>query len=652
MIKKLLITYAFLHVIFFTSSAQHNFCSAVKSQQAQVDPEQVNGSTASALMNNYDVKFYHLNLDVERTTTYISGWVLTLAVFKTNADTFAFELHKDLSIDSVFSGTQKISFSHIANMGYAIPPSSFIAGNISDIKIYYHGTPTALGTSAIGTAFTNATDWQYKTMVTYSLSQPYSAYEWWPCKQSLQDKIDSSYFYITTDSANKAGSNGLLKNTVVVGDKKRYEWQQIYPIDYYLISVAVAKYIDYSFYAYPINTPPILIQNYIYDTPAAIINIKPLLAKTKGIMELYCQLFGPYVFAAEKYGHCMTTIGGGMEHQTMTSLGSYGFELIAHELGHQWFGDAVTCATWKDIWVNEGFATYSAYLAYEYLDPANAPKYMINSHDVVISGADGSIWIDDTSIVSRIFNGRLTYQKGCSMIHSIRFELNNDTVFFNVLKLYINRFKGGTATALDFKKVLEELSGKDFTQFYNQWFYGEGYPFFNLRWNQLGNKLHIINKQTTSASRSISLFITPLEYKIKTSLGDTIIRISMQSNIHDMQIAVNGTVLSVEVDPNNWLICESTVKKDPNIYLLGLASNASNTSHIYLYPNPATQKFNIEMEGSIFINMLVYDEQGRVVKYFEAYEKDGFNCEALHAGFYIVQINTKNGKQLMRLLIN
>ncbi len=645
---KIVLLLAFIGLAFSNILAQQNFCSALKSRNILLLPEANPESVQEVLMNKYDLKFYHLNLNIERTSTYISGWVRTLALITKPLDTFAFELQTSMILDSVFSGTIKLLMTHSGDFGFAKLPVTVVAGAMIDMKIYYHGTPPTSGGSAFGAGFINATDAGSGSQITYSLSQPYSAPEWWPCKQSLKDKIDSSYVYVTTDSTNKVGSNGKLKNTVIVGNKKRYEWRQIFPIDCYLISVAVGKYYDYSFYAFPVNTVPILIQNYIYDNPTTISAMKPQFDKTKSIIELYCKLFGPYAFAGEKYGHSMAPLGGGMEHQTMTTIGVVNYEIIAHELGHQWFGDEVTCATWSDIWVNEGFATYTAFLALQYLDTSKSAAYMENSHNSVLSQPDGSIWFTDTLNVGRIFSNRLTYQKGSSIIHMIRFELNNDTLFFNILKEYIRRFKGSTASALDFKKVVEDLSGKNFTPFFNQWFFGEGYPIFNVFWNQMGNRVSIINAQSTSKPSSVSLFLTPLEYKIKTTKGDTTIKIYFKNNVQGTVLNVKDSVLSVEVDPSNWLLCKSSSVKDPNQLPLGVNEFSGNRFKNLVYPNPAHDY--IELSNKMISDQLsysIFDAIGRKVLFgFASDITTTIDIRKLPPGLYFVRLGDSNTEAL------
>src|SRR6202008_424072 len=192
-------------------------------------------------------------------------------------------------------------------------------------------------------------------------------------------------------------------------------------------------------------------------------------------------IYGLYPFHDEKYGHCMAPLGGGMEHQTMTTLGFFDFSIVAHEMGHQWWGDNVTCRTWNDIFLNEGFATYTEQLAIEHFDPTNAAANMLQAHNNVMSQLGGSVYNPDTTNVNRIFSSRLSYDKGCAIIHSLRFVINNDTLFFNGLKNFQAQYHHSTASIDDFKISMENFTGMNFGQFFTQWIYGEGYPTFNVK---------------------------------------------------------------------------------------------------------------------------------------------------------------------------
>src|SRR5690606_452711 len=349
---------------------------------------------------------------------------------------------------------------------------------------------------------------------------PFSAYEWWPCKQVLTDKADSVEVWITTDATNKAGSNGLLQQVVSLpNNKARYEWKSRYPINYYLISVSVARYVEYSIYANPTGAPqPILIQNYIYDNPQTLPNFQNDINQTADMLEAFSDLFGLYPFHEEKYGHCMAPISGGMEHQTMTTQGFFEFTLTAHELMHQWFGNYVTCASWEDIWLNEGFATYGEYLAYEKLvSRAAADNYMNSVHNNVKSQPGGSVYVADIANENRIFSSRLSYNKGSTLVHTLRYLVNDDNLFFVALREFLFQFRFGTATSADLISVLESEIGMDFSDFVNQLFYGEGFPTYDVKWNYKNGNLYVENNQSVSAAATTPLFTLPVEYRLTTA---------------------------------------------------------------------------------------------------------------------------------------
>ncbi len=235
-----------------------------------------------------------------------------------------------------------------------------------------------------------------------------------------------------------AGSQGLLTNVSVLDNNQlRYEWKSNYPIAYYLISFAVSDYQEYNIYAKPegLENDSILVQNFIYNHPNYLNSYKTNIDATAPMIELFSDLYAMYPFKDEKYGHCITQLGGGMEHQTMSTMGGFSFGLVAHELGHMWFGDNVTCATWSDIWVNEGFATYTDYLANEKLISWNAGQnFMISTQNNVMSQSGGSVYVPPSEAtpdnIWRIFSGRLSYDKGAAIIHVLRHELNDDDLFF------------------------------------------------------------------------------------------------------------------------------------------------------------------------------------------------------------------------------
>lgn len=597
------------------------------------------------LMNKYDAKFHHLNINVERTGKSIIGNIRTLAQVKSLIlDTFGVEFYNTMIIDSARINGALVSPVRLQDAVNFILPSSLSQNDMIDATIYYHGNAPTVNGSAIGDGLNNGTSGSWGNQVTWSLSEPYSAYEWFPCKQQLQDKLDSSYVYVTTDSANKVGSNGLLTNVVTVGNKKRYEWKNRHFIDYYLISIAVAKYVDYSFYAHPAGTTDsILVQNYIYDNPATLTNFKPVIDQTDDLIEYFSDIFGMYPFADEKYGHAMAPFSGGMEHQTMTSLGFFDFELVAHELGHQWWGDNVTCRSWNDIFINEGFASYSEYLALQQFDPTNADPTMLQVHTSVMSQPTGSVYNPDTTSINRIFSSRLSYDKGSAIVHSLRFVINDDNTFFTVLKTFQNQFRNSTASINDFKTVAETVTGLNLTQFFNQWIFGEGYPTFTVKWNKIGNTFYLRNTETVSASSITPLFITPLEYKLTRNIGDTIIKLNQNATLENYTLTIPGTVTAVTTDPNNWILNKGTVTKDVN--LVGINENESIANQIRVYPNPATNFLFVDYSVSIEdYEYVIFDITGKSI--LKGLFGQKINISDLESGLYFIQITSNENDVL------
>jgi len=604
----------------------------------------------SALMNKYDVKFYKLDINVERTSVYVEGNVIINAkVVASQIDTFVFELKDYFSIDSVKINNQLRVVNRVADEVFVGIPPLTMGANIS-AQIFYKGMPPNTGNFFSGISCQTSTSWG--NQITYTLSEPFAAKEWFPVKQSLSDKADSAYIFVTTSNDNKVGSQGILSAIVPLPNNKvRYEWKTKYPIDYYLISIAVGKYVEYNIYAHPMGLQDsILIQNYIYDNPATLNYFKTEINRTPGFIELYSNLFGLYPFYKEKYGHCMAPLGGGMEHQTMTTLGSFDFYLTSHELCHQWWGDNVTCATWSDIWINEGFASYGEYLAAQnLLSQQQAQQHMLQKYNNIMSQTDGSVYIPPFQAIdeNRIFNGRLSYDKGAAIIHNLRFEIDNDNTFFNVLKTVQTRFKDSTMTGMDFKAVAEELSGKNFTDFFDQWYFGEGYPTMDVIYLQLNDTLQMNIHQTASTTIT-PLFKMNMEYKIQRVGGDTIIKLYHSAINETFKIPMNKLVTGIVVDPDNWV-----VNGNGNVFN-GILEN--HTLNFSLYPNPCNDYLEIFINDAKKNNyfLSVFDITGKIVLSENLFLSEKFNIKTdqLEKGIYFIQISDGINKTVQKIIKN
>ena len=636
----------------YKSKAQHQCSLSKKAEHALL----LNKSNASNeqmdIMERYDVIFHELDLNVERTSTYISGNVITIAKSRVSKlDTFMFQLHSNLILDSVLGiKNQKLNFVRLADVALVLLDSSYSKNQFLQVKIFYHGTPPSGASAAIGNGFSNKASPTYANQITWSLSQPYSAYEWWPCKQSLQDKIDSVFISVTTDSSNKVGANGLLKSiTPKPNGKNTYRWETRYKMNYYLVMVTVGQYIEYKAYAKPKQiADSILIQHYIYSNPKAYTNNVSSINATVPLVELFSNLYGLYPFYKEKYGHVMAPFSGGMEHQTMTSLGVMNFGIVAHELAHQWFGDNVTCATWKDIWLNEGFATYSEYLAAKYLTTTSNTATVLNTMFNEAKKSDGNIYVPDTTDVNRIFSSDITYNKGGSAIRVLHYLLG-DTLFFNVCKQYQIQNANGNASTLDLNQMVNQISGKNYNYFFDEWIFGNGIPSYNVKWNQIGSNLIVSIEQSNTASPS-NLFQLPLPFLIKSNAGDTTVYLQQGDAKNLFVIDVGRTVNSMLFDNENWILKNANLVKDGT---LNGVEDVFINSGISIQPNPSSG--NVFVSGNMIkqAQINLYDMQGRLCLTTNL-NKDGMlECSALQRGLYIAIIQNSDGLlHKQKLLLN
>ncbi len=604
-------------------------------------------TVGNAAEDNYDVKYVKLNLKMTNTATTLSGDVLTKAIsLIPSFSSYYFELDSLLTIDSVLVNGINCTVSSVGDIRTATLAAPIGLGSLFTVQVFYNGTPIS-GTlyNALGINSLASPSWG--TLSTFTLSESYHAKEWWPCKQSLHDKIDSCDIWLTVADSLKAGSNGVLSAiTTIDSNHVRYEWKERYPIDYYLISAAVGPYIDYSYYMhFTGSTDSMLVQNYVYNNPGTLPYFKSVIDSTGMMIDYFSTIYGRYPFWHEKYGHCMGALGGGMEHQTMTTLGFFEGSIDAHELGHQWFGDNVTCGTWADIFSNEGFASYTEDLFIEHFrSHALSLTDMQSKQNDVKSIDTGTIYVDDTTNEGRIFDSRLSYNKGACALHMLRFITNNDSVFFQAYKNYQQQLKDSVGTIMDFKNVYEattstNVNGIDIDTFFNQWFYLQGFPKYVVKWNQIGADVYVELIQTTAVPSSVPLFKLPIEIKFNSISGDTIIRFNNNASSQVYHFTYNKTVESLNLDPNYWLVYDLiSMAKDPN-----LSVDKTISPEVNIYPNPTNTVWQAE---NIPINseLILSDVTGRIIWQAVTTNKNiqTIPAKQLVSGLYFLKINNKD----------
>ncbi len=384
------------------------------------------------------------------------------------------------------------------------------------------------------------------------------------------------------------------------------------------------------------NGDSVLIQNFIYNEPACLTANQSNIDLSDDILELFSEKYGLYPFHEEKYGNCLTELGGGMEHQTMTTIGGFSFGLNAHEMAHQWYGDNITCATWSDIWINEGFASYSEYVSAQYLiSQSSANSWMSSAHNYVMSSNGGSVYVPESEIYYgnewRIFDGRLSYKKGAAIIHQIRYLVNDDNLFFEAMQNYTEEFTDSIATGLDFMNSMEASTGLELDSYFDQWYFGEGYPTYSVEYSYNSIGMFIAVSHTTSSSVT-PFFDLPVEVKLNFGAGvDTVFRIPITDNISYIQTEITDDIILLQIDPNNWIINHT------GGVTVG-TKEIENTMEFVVGPNPTKGHLQLHFGNSNSVKQIsIMDLSGRDVRTLRALNTVDIDISELNSGYYIVR---------------
>jgi aminopeptidase N len=646
-----------LGVLTVAAQTEHEHdCAYTKSQFAESRMNANQRISAARGGDQYDIHFYDITLEVSNTATSVNGNVfIEGTVISAGMDTFWFELKDNLTIDSVYvNGIKRNTIIRQNNVVLVPLPATIPQQETVNTRIWYGGVAQQAGFfSGLSTGFSNT----WGVNVSWTLSEPFSAPDWLPCKQDLWDKIDSINFNGIATNPNKVGSLGLLTSIVpMAGNKTRFEWKTRYPTAFYLIAFAVTNYAEYISYAKPaaLAGDSILIQHWVYNATnssnvSAVNFYKNQLDATNDMMDVFSDLFGLYPFWEEKYGHMQSAMGGGMEHQTMSTMGGFGQDLTAHELLHQWFGDYITCATWSDIWLNEGFASYGEYLYRQFgVSQSSADSWMTSAHNSARQPT-GSVYVPAGSSVNRIFSGNLTYKKGGSVMHMLRWEMENDSLFFNGLNDYLVAKANDVSTTDELRQILETSSGLTLQPFFEDWVYGEGFPTYNVRWNQIDSTVFVEVNQTTSSP------VTPLfrnKVPVRLVIGGTTrtLRVDPTQGVNRFQ--VSGNVTAAQLDPSNIILkgTTSSISRNTN---LGLSVADLELLSFKLYPNPAADFAVVETTLEQF-ELRLMDIQGRELQRLHSEAgKMTLPTTSLQPGIYLVQLFDLNGNasKMERLVV-
>ena len=559
----------------------------------------------STAQENYDVSHYRIELAIDTTEKQISGAVTMTA--KARVDSFAvveLDLDSSMTVDSV--GGDASGYTRTGNLLRIDLTQPRQCDSSFTLQVAYHGQPAGGGFGAFGFNYHG----DPPTPVIWSLSEPYFARNWWPCKDTPSDKADSADIILTVPANLYAASNGNLVSIEDNPDTTRtFHWHESYPITTYLVSLAITNYEIYTDWFNYAPGDSMIVSLYTY--PGALDAPWVQLDELLDMLTYFHDIFGPYPFLTEKYGIAQFPWGGGMEHQTITSQGSFLSSILTvHELAHQWWGDKITNATWGDIWLNEGFASYAEALYFEH---TSGPDYLKTYLEMMDRDYPYPIYVDDTTSVSRIFHITV-YDKGGWFLHMLR-HIVGDSAFFDILLAYSDdpRFAYGNATTAGFQDVCETVSDMDLDWFFQPWIYKVGRPEYRVEWSAADSAgiplLHLLIEQIQYPGGA--LFPMPIDITIEMATGDTVVTVFNDSASQVFRIPLAAAPTGIVLDQDGWIlkriVSVSNTDERKTIPLeFALGQN---------YPNPfnAVSHIRYSVPRSSHVRLVLYDLLGREV---------------------------------------
>lgn len=508
-----------------------------------------------------DVDLIHndLRLEINPATQWIGGSnVMTLRSAINGLTQVRVRLQNIFGITSALVGTTPVGVSQLDDRHLTITLDRvYNADEQFTLTIAYNGFPQNNGFDSI--LFTT----QSGQPIVSTLSETDFAYTWWPSKDDNRDKSTADLRF-TVPAALSVASNGVLMSvTDVPGGKKEWYWKTTYPTATYLYSFAVTNYTRFSG-SYNWGGPaPMPLEFFIYPANDTAGNRNAWL-QTSQMLATYRPIFGLYPFINEKYGIYNFPFGGGMEHQTMTGQGTFNESVTAHELAHQWWGDMVTCAKWNDIWLNEGFATYTEALWLQY-KPGSSGEPALHSamNSRRPSSVSGTVYIPEplnNGDIGRIFSTSFSYRKPAWVLHMLR-HVVGETAFFNILAAYRSAYEYQSATTDDFIAVAESVHGQDLSWFFDQWIYDAGAPAYRRAWRNatIGGQPYVELMVQQTQTAPFPIFTMPLDVEFFISSVASTRTIWNNAALQWYLLPVSAAPSTVTLDPKPWVLATSNL---------------------------------------------------------------------------------------------
>jgi aminopeptidase N len=597
--------------------------------------------------SNYDLQYQRLELNLDPAVREVSGKVTSHFTPKSKMTDLYMDLDNALKVSKVsrYNPTTKayadLVFSQAGTELKITHAAGFAATAKDSVSVTYSGVPPTANE-----AFEQKYQAGTNNPVLYSINEPYGAKDWFPTKESLDDKIARVDMIITAPSQYYAAGNGYLKSRTVNGSNATTWWRTNYAIPAYLVAFGLTNYKIKEEKIGPANAQFPFV-NYVY--PATFTNTTKMgnIDFTKQAMTMIIDKFGDYPFKNEKYGHMEFSWSGGMEHSTMSSMGTWDRSTIVHELGHQWFGDMVTCSSWNDIWINEGFAVFTEHLYNELIvskdDVPGFTAYLQSELDKVTASKNGSVYVPtaDLNNSNRIFSNELTYAKGGYVARMLKWVMG-DANFYTGMKNFLKKYGYGYASTANLQAELEAVHGSSLKYFMDQWIYGQGYPTYTINYNQTANKDASFQINQVASDASVAFFQMPVPIRI-TGTGGEILNVVYKNtkNAEMFFQKVPFAISTVEFDPELQIVSKSnTVAKKSNQNTLGIDNTEIFNDKISIYPVPSsTEIYFSGLDNETLVE--IYSIDGQYLQSINYTPNSAMSIAHLASGHYLAQIKGK-----------
>lgn len=584
-----------------------------------------------------DVQHYDLSIAIDRASETIDATAeITLVPTESNLTEFKLFL-KQLTVTQV---TGAASYSHVADSLFITLSAPASPSDTIDLVIDYEGTPPEESWGGF----------HFHPNVTYQMgvgfiTDPSMGKYMFPCHDRPSDKATFDFHITVPDSLYAVANGDSAGVTDNMNGTFTYHWTMDQPMSTYLAALSVADYevlhdsTDSRIYYYVYSWD-------VEDALGSFVNVDLMMAAFEAA-------YAPYPWDC-KFSYVQTPIGD-MEHLSQVYHiasainGGTGYDwLLAHEMGHMWWGNCVTERYWTDVWLSESFATYSEAIWMEtygeeaYIDYVinNIMKPYLNSGElfpIVEPETPGELW------------SNTTYEKGAAVLHMLR-QLMGDTQFFTAYDTYFQEYSYGIATTQDFIDHVAAQYG-DITWFFGQWVYGEGYPIYDITtdWVEQGTgwQLTINVNQIQTVD---NFFTMPVEFLIEGAAGDTLITFWNDVPDQEEMFSLSFEPLSVEFDPYTKILSTAVLGVEEQTF-----PPENGVSTMYLGPNPAVSQTNLNWPGTgnMTIEISIYDLSGRIVQsgILEPTVRS-IDLSGIPAGTYIVDATAPgNIRQSSRLVV-